>query len=111
MFFSSILRILLLELSYHTGCLIVKFLLIPFLLESVEASHCHFFKNWLMKHKYSNLLNPLGNVIQEKSLRGIYFRSYHFETPCSFLDNTICIKYQYFKNLLIMSALHSNSTR
>ena len=39
-------------------------------------------------------------------LRGSYFRSYHYETPCSFLDNTICVKYQYFKNLLIMSVLH-----
>ena len=40
-------------------------------------------------------------------LRGIYFRSYHYETPCSFLDNAICIKYQYFKNLLIMRAFNT----
>ena len=27
--------------------------LIPFLLEAVEASRCHFFENWLMQYKFS----------------------------------------------------------
>ena len=29
--------------------------LVPFLTEIVEASHCHFFKNWLKKLKFPNL--------------------------------------------------------
>ena len=36
----------------------------PLLSETVEASRCHFFENWLMKHKFPNLLNPLGTKIQ-----------------------------------------------
>ena len=38
--------------------------LILSLLKAVEASRCHFFKNWLMKHKFFNLLKPLGTIIQ-----------------------------------------------
>ena len=39
--------------------LIFYWYLILFLSEAVEASQCHFFDNWLMKHKCPNLLNPL----------------------------------------------------
>ena len=39
--------------------------LILFRLEAVEASRCHFFKNWLMKHKCPTLLKPLATVIQQ----------------------------------------------
>ena len=34
--------------------------------EAVEASRCHFFENWLMKHKYLNFLKPLGTTNQKK---------------------------------------------
>ena len=39
-------------------------ILAPFLSEAVEASRCHFFENWLMKHKFPHLLKPLGTMIQ-----------------------------------------------
>ena len=42
----------------------VYWYLIPFLSEAVEASLCNFFKNWLMKLKFPNLLNPLWIIIQ-----------------------------------------------
>ena len=42
----------------------VYWYLIPFLSEAVEASLCYFFKNWLMKLKFPNLLNPLWIIIQ-----------------------------------------------
>ena len=32
-------------------------ILVPFLLEAVEASLCYFFENWLMKLKFPNLRN------------------------------------------------------
>ena len=38
--------------------------LILFLSEAVEASQCHFFWNWLMKHKCPILLNPLCTIIR-----------------------------------------------
>jgi hypothetical protein len=31
--------------------------------EAVEASRCHFFENWLIKHKFAILLKPLGTII------------------------------------------------
>ena len=31
--------------------------------EAVEASRCHFFENWLIKHKCAILLKPLGTII------------------------------------------------
>ena len=39
---------------------------VPFLLEAVEVSRCYFFKNWLMKLKYSNLriLEPPSSKFQ-----------------------------------------------
>ena len=39
-----------------------------FLSEAVEASQCHFFQNWLMKHKSAILLKPQGTIIQENYL-------------------------------------------
>ena len=39
-------------------------ILAPFLSEAVEASLRYFFENWLRKHKYPHLLNPLGIIIQ-----------------------------------------------
>ena len=41
-------------------------ILAPFLSEALEASRCHFFENWLMKHKFPNLLKPLGTINQKK---------------------------------------------
>ena len=43
------------EISHH--------ILAPFLSEAVEASQCHFFGNWLMKHKCPKLLKPQGTII------------------------------------------------
>ena len=44
-----------------------KFLLIlaPFLSEAVEDSQCYFYENWVVKLKFSNLLKPLGTLIQQ----------------------------------------------
>ena len=39
-------------------------ILAPFLSEAVEASQCNFFENWLIKHKFPNLLKQLGSMIQ-----------------------------------------------
>ena len=44
-----------------------NFSLIFFLLEAVEAILCHFFENWLMKHKIPNLLKHLGTIIHQNS--------------------------------------------
>ena len=38
--------------------------LIHFLPEAVEASRCHFFKNWSLKLKFPIPLNPLWTIIQ-----------------------------------------------
>ena len=61
--------------------------LILFLSEAVEASRCHFFENWLMKHKYPHLLKPLGTINQKKilvllSLRANLKSQFRNEIPC-----------------------------
>ena len=52
------------KLIFFNEKIIFHWYLIPFLLEAVEASLCYFFKNWLMKLKFPNLLNPLWMIIQ-----------------------------------------------
>ena len=43
--------------------------------EAVEASRCHFFENWLIKHKCAFLLKSLGTIIQEN------YRSFYLSEP------------------------------
>ena len=50
-------------LNHKISC----WILAPFLSDVVEASLCHFFKNWLMKHKFPNLLKHLGTIIHQNS--------------------------------------------
>ena len=47
-------------------------------IEAVEASKCHFFENWLMKHKCPNLLKRLGTMDQNK------YWSFYPSEPFSF---------------------------
>ena len=58
---------------------ILYWYLIPFLLEAVEASLCHFLENWLVKFKCPNLLKPLGTIILPP--RAISFRTLQYEKP------------------------------
>ena len=50
--------------NYEISLEISYWILALFLSEAAEASHCHSFENWLMKHKFPTLLNPLWTIIQ-----------------------------------------------
>ena len=69
-------------------------ILAPFLSEAVEASRCHFFENWLMKHKFPNLLKPLGTIIQQNYWSFypsdlIYFAIFTMRHPVARFSNRV----------------------
>ena len=81
--------------------------LIYFLSEAVEASRCHFFENWLMKHKCTNLLKPLGTINQWNywffyPLELIYFALFNMRHPVHPIFNKRCTYLDYIVLNFIM---------
>ena len=71
-------------------------ILAPFLSEAVEANLCYFFKNWLMKLKYTNLLKPLVTIIHKNHQffylsEPIYFALFNVRQPVMKLGFNIVI--------------------
>ena len=59
-------------------------------LDSVEGCRCHFFENWLIKHKWVTLMTMQQEMYHQNSQffypSEPFKKTYHYETPCSTLQ-------------------------